>query len=367
MEYDKDYFKDLALVVPRQSAVGNDIDFAYGNNRLSFDATTEVQKLQYDLINDNSECVYANTKKKSAYYTGTVAEPLSEDETFVADSFGPFNEIEYSANLTFRDKPQIDMSDPTVRYNTRVYYAKKIDVRIPSTDETRRIESVFRHDRQSSAKLKAVKRVFGVNGLKITWTAAIEVSMPKLVNLTGEPERGHKTLSIIYWNLIFHVDDAPLVFRVAFRYNADTPNGDTQCNIECESRISLELFVIIYHMLALYYKTQFLELGGSVSPLSEALPMDALPGLTDCQRSIARTVTVSETFESNPEPEPEVSAGIAALTRYTALRAYLDYGPETMTVSMEPTGWDREYEQLNDTIENTKPGIQFTPTNIVYC
>lgn len=363
MEYDKDYLKDVTLVVPRQPTVGHSIDFAYGNDRLPFDAAAELRKLQYALIHD--EDVYATAKTKPAHYTDA-AEPLSGDETLLAESFGPFNEIEYSANLMFRRKPQIDLSDPAVHYRTRVYYPKKINAYMPSATETRQVESVFRRDEHSSAKLKALKRTFGVNGLKITWTAAIEVPMPKLINLTGEPSRGHKTLSIVYWNLAFRVDgvNEPLVFRVAFRYNEDTPDAETQCNIECENRISLELFVIIYHMLALYYKTQFLELGGSVSPLSEDLPMDALPGLTECQRSIARTVTVSETFASDPE-ESRVSAGIASLARYTALCSYFDYGPETMTVSMEPTGWDGECERLIVGIE--QPGIYFTPTDIVYC
>lgn len=357
-EYTKVDMNKLEFFVPLPSAVfgpplsgSKFANFSYGNDELPFDARDEMSKLNFALLTNRNNSDIPN------------APSLKPTEEFLAKMLGPFNEIEYSANLTFAYPPRIDEMGRGIHRGSRAYYKRKVPVSVPP-DDTFLVDVVMRMDDSPSAKLKALKRRIDVGGLRIKWTAAIEVPVPEISVIRNAPKREHKRLDTIYWNLVVRPAGRPLVFRVAF--HDDHRFRHVRCNIECESRISLELFTIIYHMLALYYITQFDEFDGKIHPICEKLR--SLPGLTECQRRIAETVELHERFapeeELTGEPETQVSPDMAALVKFAAIGSYLSYGEDDMAVGVQSDAWDRGYER--PMIRHPKTGIDTTKTELVY-
>lgn len=357
IEYTKAGMNDLEFHAPLPSAMFDSplnyetfANFSYGNDELPFDARDELKKLNFALLNNRE-----NRDIETPSLTST--------EKYLAQMLGPFNEIEYSANLTFSYPPSINEAGRGVHRDSRIYYKRKVPVSLPP-DDTVLVDAVMRIDNSPSAKLKVLKRRIDVGGLRIKWTAAIEVPVPEIIAIMDVPKREHKRLDTIYWNLLVRPAGRPLVFRVAFR--TDYRRRNVQCNIECESRISLELFTIVYHMLALYYITQFENSDGTIHPICENLR--SLPGLTDCQRMIADTVELHERFASEEEltgePETQVSPDMEALVKFAAIGSYLSYGQDSTVVSAKSDLWDRGY--VRPMVEHPETGIDTVGTELVY-
>lgn len=325
----------------------------------------EVEKLDASLITHSSEEVYAQ------YYGEDEANYNNRNEELehlLTTSMGPFNEVEFSADIIFREEPIVDMTDPalmgTLSQNIRQYYQRAIKVRndtslssvsVPKMKAVLRIDS----DDTVTAKLKAVRVKCGLNTLKFNLTASVEVPFPNFDVVFNQVPKPPKTLVIYYWKIAVQAYGKVYTFRVAFRKESDKKLFS--CNIECEDHICPELFVIVYHMLALYYKQQFLLFDRQIKSLRPDFPIDSLDGLTDFQKELARTCTLSK-HEDEETVKP--TDAISELTKCLCVRAYLKYSSEAnIRCAFEPS----PYLQKKSSKEDFKlSGLSIRDDSLVY-
>lgn len=368
MQFTRAFYRDHVFVAPlnsyRENDSGND---RYGNDESSC-LVAETKKLDFDLLTDQNELVYG--KPTTSTMIRENAESTSEDR-FMFDVFGPFNETEYSADLMFDvSPPRIDQSaNEAIHRNMRVYYKRLVDMNMPD-GTINKLDAIMREDRSSSAKLKVIKRKYDVGGLNVNWTAAIEVPFPEFRAIEHRARDSTKRLDIIYWNMTFRFNGKLFVFRVAFRSESDSPGAS--CNIECESGISLNLFAIIFHMLALYYKTQFVNFDGVILPIHPKLRLDSLAELTDFQREIARTVILHKEFVEDEKltgAKPvEISKTLTSFVKYLGVRSYLECGSESTVVEVKDCDWRDLLRPISERMfnENSSSGISIVENKIIY-
>lgn len=353
MLVNKTLFNQFAIVAAASHIRDETLSIPVASER----ETEEITKLDYRKLTDTTAAVYAQSCESS------------KDWAPDADTlFGPSNEIEYSGNIVFRGKPVVPMGAFGVHASRREYFKRSIvvahiegektksrrdaeeyddddrDAENPGPEtkdggtrqKTRTVEVIMRMDDEPSAKLKAAKKRYCVGGLKFTLTASVETPFPEFEVVAAPASRGNKRTSSIYWNVTFRVGGKLYVYRVAFRYNDYDDTDVVLCNIECESASSPELFAIIYHMLASYYKWQFENCDSIVLPKNPKFPLHSMPGLSGFQIEIARTFVVHRRFEPDSEftgvPSIPVSASTLNFVKLVAVRSYLEYGTDDTQV-----------------------------------
>lgn len=223
-----------------------------------------------------------------------------------ANTFGRFNEIEYSANIKFKNVI-IDKTNGGVLEKERFYFKdsfklfyNKYQVSTIYFDGSNQMDgNIFtRFDyipgsktiELVTTKLKVLKTKFNYFDVTYSLTGAIEIEFPELKSAMKnrpQPTSFNRRRTFIYWNIALTVDNEFYIFRVAFRQLKNTNNYE--CNIECEDAISGCNFIICFDLLSKYYKYQYLHQNGTIRPLMDELNVNAMR-LTSIQRKIIHTI-----------------------------------------------------------------------------
>lgn len=222
-------------------------------------------------------------------------------------NFGPLNEIEYSANIKFKNvivHSEVEHVLSRVRYyfkNTiRLYYDNSklstayfdgcrefdgnIFTRVDYFNDTDSIPEI------STSKLKLARTKFNYRDVTYSLTGSIEIEFPELARaMIGQPTHFSCRREFIYWIIQLTVrDEQTFMFRIAFR-RKDTKNGKYECNIECEDAICGSDFITCFDLLSKYYKRQYITQNGHIWPLilDPELPILCL---NQEQREILKTI-----------------------------------------------------------------------------
>lgn len=315
------------------------------------------------ITKDECSSFYVDSKRNASSKNTTIvdyADLQAEKESICL--LGEPNEVEYSANINFVDLTVDDCESPDYfYYNRRYYYSteaeltaneERISTRYFDTTTSnvlRSLNMVLRVDCdgrdvvEASAKLKLMKRTFLQGGCKFALTASIEVPYdvfefrfkcpaPRYDHTDSESTSAtcSKIRYVRYWNLAISHDGRTYVFKVAIRTRQDVEhkrlNSTDQMNIECENRIDGQLFVVVFHALYAYYRTQYFEYEREIRPLRKDMTLDKIEDITATQRRMLRTMRLVDKEEaerlcSTKEPEQPISS----LVRYLGLQSYAHF------------------------------------------
>lgn len=309
----------------------------------------------------------------------TIADLVAHDQTKFY-MFGAPNEIEYSANIVFDGDflklPTAAEDENKIYLGWRDYYTidtalfyddTNIYYNIVGEDE-RHVSNtvVLRADRDPrdsnspmklTAKMRLYRRNFHISANhKITLCGSIEVPYTSKTMLpvryndsTGYAwlPRGNKSLLLLYWLIRFTlINGERVLVRVAFRQPVQpnveeppvrVPKSSTRCNIECETRISGDLFVRILRILHVYYQQQFSTYDGQILPYREDMRPETCEELNDEERMLASTYEHVPWSTCNDEEEIEcpVSPRISTLVRFLGLLAYANYDPSGTIINVD--------------------------------
>lgn len=366
---DKELVESHAFVVdmpplPQQSTLLQSMELVAAQEResLPFDPKAALTRVNVGRLMDGCESAHMTSSCHDVPST-VPSDDLTCKQQYLVRAFEPFNEVEYSAEMTFSQWPNIDLSDEAVRCGDRAYYKRKIRVNLPKGHGTKKMEAILRIDNAPSAKLKVVKRKLNVGGMTVSWTAAIEIPLKRLKRIEYRAKNATKKLDIIHWRILFRLPHRSLLFRVAFRNNAEKAaagkEGAATCNIECENKISAELFGLIFHMLASYYKLQYERYDRinecfpkRIRPIDPTFPLTRMYNLTEEQRYLAERATLcTPEFDKSAEgmelaadeaDSVEPAAQIASLTEYLGIGSYLKYSEDNTRVVVDADNM-REY------------------------
>lgn len=201
-----------------------------------------------------------------------------------ARKFGVFNEIEYSANMKFKNIARFSKCDGVME-KMRYYFKDTIklfhnDDYISTTyidgsrefycDLVTRVDYFIKSNSPDviTSKLKVVKNKFNYCDVTYSLTGSIEIDFPELKNALSKmspPTTYTRCRRVIYWNLLLTIDDKDYTFRIAFRQS--NFNNNYECNIECEDLISGSDFINCFDLLSKYYKRMYIVQNGYISPL----------------------------------------------------------------------------------------------------
>lgn len=315
------------------------------------------------ITKDECASFYVDSKRNSPTKNTAIVDYADlQAEKEAVCLLGELNEVEYSANINIVDM-QVDSSEnpDMCYYNRRFYYSSETELTVnderistryfdtTTSNVLRSLNMVLRVDfdgrevAEASAKLKLLKRSFLQGGCKFTLTGSIEVpyDIEKFCFKRPAPEYDHtdaessaatcsKIRYVQYWNLAITHDGQTYAFKVAVRtrqnVNHKRLSTTDQMNIECENRIDGQLFVVVFHALYTYYRTQYFDYKREIRPLRKDMNLDEIEDITTAQRRMLRTMRLVDKEEaerlcSTKEPEQQISS----LVRYLGLQSYAHF------------------------------------------
>jgi hypothetical protein len=384
MKFYKSSIDDLKVTVPFKSSHGGDDGSDDGGTNTNEEEVAAILARELaDLQFEKSDSVYPQTKKKNNNNGTSSSSEGSQlplfDISQSGNIFGKLNEIEYSANIVFRDAPTFPPIENGVCENVREYFStdmelfmdlEKISNAYFDCSISKQFNVVFRIDRErkkgkdantvnddtekiskSSVKVKVFKEVFVCRGVKASLTGSVElpyndISLERKQNDRFEgssssppsplpsqllPINGNKRLRIVYWNVIFTHSERRYVFKVAFRFHEFMSAGSkVLCNIECESMISGEMFMIIFHLLYSYYKQQFDRFNGFIHPTHPEFRIVETKGISDFQRKLAETYTHCEYLQDEDVDKLKGSSDyMHQFIKFLGMKSFMEYVPDS--------------------------------------
>lgn len=303
------------------------------NERRVIFKQAELPHLEMSEVNHpNIRYVYDSTKPECTTYIPSLQDLLIRRPC--SKKFMPFNEVEYSANIKFRNL-KIDKSSNYVYEMERFYINDTIplfcDASRVSTEHFENCtpfnaEINTRLDYEEglltlvTSKLKVLKTNF--NYCKVTYalTAAIEIEFPELkyalINLPQPSKLKYtKRKKFIFWRVSLMVDSIIYKFNIAFMQSSK----GYDCNIECEDPISGSIFIECFDFLSKYYKRQYIIQDKTIFPIVEDMDYNKIK-LTPGQIEIANTLRLIDAFEEHIGLELQPSTGIVDLVKFLSLQ-----------------------------------------------
>lgn len=295
-----------------------------------------------DVNHPNIRYIYNDKHPECHTLVPTVDDLL--DKVPTARRFAPFNEVEYSANIKFKnvkfikskyvyEKERFYIND-TIKlfqnqhYASTVYFDNSIEV---DGDIYIRFDYIpeFNGTDVVTSKLKVAKSKFNYYGVTYSLTAAIEIEFPELnsaMKTLPKPSSYSRRRQFIYWTVTLMVDSLIYKFRVAFRQLKNDDNYE--CNIECEDPISGSDFIECFDLLSKYYKRQYILQDKVISPV---VSMDCkLIKLTARQITIAETIRlVDDNYQNSIPNDLQPNEDMVNLLKFMSLKAvnrYMDTG-----------------------------------------
>ena len=330
-----------------------------------------------DLVFDKSDSVYPQSKKRKNNADTALPSLVAENDYI----FGKLNEIEYSANVIFRDAPQFPRIDgERILENVREYFStdmslymdfEKISNAYFDGSIQKNFNVIFRIDygkkkqlesditkiTKSSVKVKVFKEVFVCRGVKTSLTGSVEVPFKDWLlerkSSTNIQINGNKRYRIVYWNVRFTYEDREYSFKVAFRFHEFMSSGsEVLCNIECESKISPELFMIIYHLLYSYYKQQYDKFNGFIYPIHPYFRIVETKGLSDFQVQLAETYVHYDYTDEDIDTLKTTSDYMHQFIRFLGVKSFMEYIPVVTTSTLQTDSNGDEDDRRSDSNED---------------
>lgn len=325
--------------------------------------------------------VYTNYRAKDHGAPVTIPDfnTLKSDGGTSTSIWGEPNEIEYSANILFRDL-KLDVEKKfhgDILHKVRRYYEMPVDIfyndeRISNKPfEDANISTypiVLRVDTHIggllaqvvTSKLKIAQTKFAWADCSYKLTAALEIPSNDVNIKLNDFSVPTKTREFTYWALRLHTPDSngrSYVFRIAFRRNLNklkpktlddtkymlTNNStiderrkfkvdmhkfgyDYECNIECEDYISGSEFIECFDAIFKYYKWQYENCNRTIQPI--CLKFKTATNLDDLTtRQIATLDTLEHVswfdVENTDEQSSNVPKNMAEFIKYLGVYAYL--------------------------------------------
>lgn len=318
------------------------------------------------LTKDECKSFYVDTKRNAASKSTPIVDYADlQAETEAIRLLGEPNEVEYSANINILDLRLA--SDPLMYRNRRFYYSSETELTAneervstryfdtATSNVLRSLNIVLRVDyvddddddnrtvEEASAKLKLTKRSFLQGGCKFTLTGSIEIPYDVESFRFDDPttaattNRQTKIRYVRYWHLAVTHDGQTYAFKVAVRTRQTVDRRRTcptdQMNIECENRnIDGQLFVVVFHALYAYYRTQYFDHERTIRPIRKDMALDKIEDITAAQRRMLRTMRLvdkkeAERLTTTPTTTTTPEQQIASLVRYLGLQSYAHFFP----------------------------------------
>lgn len=299
------------------------------------------------IIKDECDSFYVDTKRNATSRSTTILDYADlQANKEPACLLGELNEVEYSGNVNMVDARVNGSYAPNLLYeNRRFYYSTETELTVneervstryfdtTTSNVLRSLNVVLRVDCdardnvvEASAKLKVMKRSFLQGGCKFTLTGSIEVPYDiDQFRFERPAESCSKIRHVLYWNLAIVHDGRAYAFKVAVRTRRDVERNH-QMNIECENAIDGQLFVVVFHALYAYYRTQYFDYEREIRPLRKDMSLDKIEDITAAQRRMLRTMRLVDKEEAErlcttKEPEQPISS----LVRYLGLQSYAHF------------------------------------------
>nr|WAQ80151.1 GrBNV_gp43-like protein [Oryctes rhinoceros nudivirus] len=323
-------------------------------------------KLELSEINHpNIKYIY-NDKHSECYNSVPSIKSLVDMNSYVK-KFAPCNEIEYSANIKFKN---MTLDPQHAVRTTRYYFADTIKLYynddyistkyFANADEvdgcifTRFDYSQDGMPNMVTTKLKLIKRKFNYCGVTYSLTGSIEIEFPELLAaLKARPQPNMYTRLRVFthWYVSLVAGDGQrYVFRVAFR-QINGSNGNYECNIECEDKISGPTFILCFDLLSKYYKRQYFQNGQCIQPII-AMNYDTLK-LTKEQKHIIPTIRLEP--KHHAIDDVEIGNDFQMLLKFMGLQSVTRLlGPiEGLPICTYATEIDEDCESISDYEEVT--------------
>ncbi|ATY70211.1 GrBNV gp43-like protein [Tomelloso virus] len=261
-----------------------------------------------------------------------IAELISKSTC--AQKFGRFNEIEYSANIKFKNViiPASVGTKSKIRYYINDFVDLYYNDEQVSTEyfENSTLEVGTLCTRLDylvsdgsldliTSKLKLVRSKFNYDGVTYSLTGSIEIDFPEMKEkLLGQPTpiKYSKKRQFIYWNLSLILDEDEYIFRIAFR---NLHRDNVECNIECEDLINGGNFILCFDLLSKYYKRQYIAQNSYIYPLADLDPLSMK--LTPEQREILKTFKLVDNPDQHDEYEQIVPDNVVNFVKFTSLQS----------------------------------------------